>query len=192
MTAEYWDERYRRGGRSGSASTPAGLGFRYVWRADQVRQVVAAFGVTSILDVGSGDGIQAALLPGPDDGVAYLGVDYSSEAVVRATLQAPGRAFRLLDPLAPPTPRDLHLSFEVIYHQVAVDDFGRHLDLVFSARKVAMVFASDRDEKGAAHVLHRHWTPHVPDGWVLVDDERSDGVTEGQTLTVWKREAVRA
>lgn len=171
MTVDYWNRRYRRGGRSGERRlSDEALTDRYRHRADFIHRY--AGDAESVLDIGCGDGIQASWLKLP----AYLGVDSSPEAVRVARTRNPDKAFAVL---ADPDPRDLHLSLSVIFHLVDEQAYRKHLALLFSARRYVIVDASDRDEPGASHVRHRHWTSDVPDGWELVVGQ--------QRMTVWKR-----
>lgn len=153
MTLEYWDRRYRSGGHSGAGSRGAAR----LWKAKMINPWLEG----SVLDVGSGDGHQARLLDPPGD---YLGIDPSPAAVALARLNSPEKRFDVLA-LEHTEARDTHLSLDVIYHLIDPAAYRSHLELVFAARNRAIVYSSDHDHAGAAHVLHRHWTPDVPDGW---------------------------
>lgn len=165
----YWDRRYQSGGRSGERRLPdVDLDNRYAERAGFINMLPA----TSVLDIGCGDGRQAAYLKIPN----YLGVDPSPEAIRLARDCNPDKTFEVL---SDPEPRDLHLSLSVIFHLTEDPDYRDHLALLFSAGRFVIVDATDYDEIGAAHVRHRHWTPDVPAGWRRV--------MERGRLTFWER-----
>lgn len=166
----YWDRRYRTGGRSGERRVSSRvLEARYRNRARLIHDFAPN---VSILDIGCGDGRQARWLGYSD----YLGVDPSPEAVKLARAFNPGKRFEVLDD---PEPRDLHLSLSVIFHLIDEADYREHLRLLFSARRYVAVDATDHDEIGAVHVRHRRWTSDVPDGW--------ERVLDCGRMTFWKR-----
>lgn len=152
----YWENRYSTGGNSGAGSR----GSTAQLKARLVNAYIEKHRISEVLDIGCGDGYVARLLKVPD----YLGVDIAPFALALAQERNPTRAFALLDN---PEPREAHLSFDVLHHLMEDDDYQAHLDLLFSAKSYALVWASDRAEAGAPHVLHRHWTPDVPEDWTL-------------------------
>lgn len=174
--ANYWQHRYRRTGKgSGKGST----GPLLAWKADRINRAVQDLGVTSVLDIGCGDGQLASRLRVPD----YLGVDLAPAAVGMARRAARPKKFQKLDETV--EPRDLHLSVDVMFHLVDDADYRSHLDLLFSAHRYVIVHATDFDAPGRPHVLHRHWTDDVPDGWTQIDHQHSQ--MSLAVLTVWER-----
>jgi SAM-dependent methyltransferase len=153
----YWETRYLNGGDSGAGSR----GDAAEWKADRVNH----YAVGSVLDIGCGDGVQAALFRV----IKYLGIEVSETAVLDARDYYPRKQFEL----SPPFSRewgffDTHLSLDIIYHLVDDDLYADHLDYVFGAKKRAIVYSSNFDHSGDIHVLHRRWTNDVPAGWELV------------------------
>jgi SAM-dependent methyltransferase len=177
-TMTYWEGRYRRGGNSGKGSRGAGA----EEKARLVSQAVAEHGISSLLDIGCGDGYVAARLKLGD--CLYLGVDISLAALALARTANPDKTFAPLG--ANTLPMDGHLSMDVMFHLTDERDYHAHLDRLFSARRFAIVYATNHDERGASHVLHREWTPDVPDGWVLVDLTQ---VTDRSTFRVFRRDS---
>lgn len=174
---DYWDRRYRTGGRSGQRRLAAKkLDERYRTRGRLISQFALSHQVSSVLDIGAGDGRQARHLDVP----GYLGVDPSTEAVALASQNCPDKSFEVL---SDPEPRDMHLSLEVIFHLIDDDTYRQHLDLLFSADRFVAVWASDHDATGAAHVRHRKWTPDVPEGWRLIVGQP----VPPYNLTFWSR-----
>lgn len=156
MTAAYWENRYATGGNSGAGSR----GKTAKAKAVAVNKYVALHRITSVLDIGCGDGYVAKMLRVPD----YLGVDISPAALELARARNAGKLFELLGDQAP---RECHLSFEVMHHLITEEEYQAHMALLFSAQHHVLVWATDFDRAGAPHVLHRHWTPDVPEGWEL-------------------------
>ena len=151
VAVDYWNERYRSGKGSGQGSLgPAGL-----WKAKHVNELV----VGSVLDLGCGDGQQAALFSFDD----YLGVDASREALKLAAGNCPTREFRLLEGVV--EPRDTHLSLDVIYHLVNDKDYNAYMSMLFAAKQRVIVYSSDFNQYGAKHVRHRRFSDDIPKGW---------------------------
>jgi SAM-dependent methyltransferase len=152
----YWEDRYASGGNSGAGSR--GRAARI--KAQLVNSYVRQHRITEVLDIGCGDGYVARGFEIPD----YLGVDISETALDLARRRNPTKRFELL---FDPEPREAHLSFDVLFHLISDEDYEAHMALLFSARSHVLVWATDHSEQGAPHVLHRHWTPDVPEGWRL-------------------------
>lgn len=167
-SADYWEQRYVDGATSGVGS----YGRLAEFKAEVLNEFVAAHGVTSVLELGCGDGAQLALMDYP----AYTGVDVSRRVVdlCRTTFGGrDGHEFHWLgDRDAWSSEHDLCLSLDVVYHLVEDDAFHRHVDDLFShARRFVIVYSSNMDQPTAfAHVRHREFTRHVAEtqpGWRL-------------------------
>jgi SAM-dependent methyltransferase len=151
----YWEQRYASGGTSGKGSR----GTYAELKADLVNAALQTYGITEVLDIGSGDGVVAALVEAED----YLGVDISPTAIRLAQGRNPLKQFQLLDD---PAPREAHLSLDVLHHLVDDEDYRQHMALLFSARVLALVWApAYSDEPTAAHSRHRYWQDDVPPVW---------------------------
>ena len=163
--AAYWERRYQSGGTSG----PGSQGQEARYKAQLVTDAVRDYGIQSILDLGSGDGVVAAMLPAALD---YVGFDPAPTAVSRAQLAAPDRRFTAS---IPPQPFDATLSMDVLFHLVADDDYKKYLDLVFCRPlRFAMVYGTCEDRRGAPHVRHRDWLRDVPPTFQLLASQASD------------------
>ncbi|HEX5402998.1 MAG TPA: class I SAM-dependent methyltransferase [Pseudonocardiaceae bacterium] len=176
-SAEYWEDRYAKGGTSGSGS----YGRLAEWKAEIVNAWVAELGVTSVVDLGCGDGNQLSLANYP----RYLGLDRSATAVKTCIGKFSGdatKSFLRYDPetLADPAGwlrADLALSLEVIFHLVEDEVFEDYMTRLFnSADRYIIVCSNDTaDDERAPHERHRDFTKwiaqHRPD-WTL--DKRVD------------------
>jgi SAM-dependent methyltransferase len=109
---DVFDRIYRTNAWAGSESLSGpGSGTSATWRTAQaVQELVARLGVTSVLDVGCGDGYWMPELPG------YLGVDVSWAAITAARAHHPGRRFEQLRPGWPMPRADLVVCRDAVQH----------------------------------------------------------------------------
>jgi hypothetical protein len=172
-SAPYWERRYAVGGTSGAGS----YGEIAQWKADVVNGWVSEHEVTSVVDLGCGDGNQLGLARYP----RYLGVDVSASAVRRCVEQFgsdPTKSFVAYDPRAWHDPAswfaaDLALSMEVIFHLVEDDVRDADLRQLFSlGRRFVVICAYDSDLPARAYEHHRPFTPWAAENaadWTLVE-----------------------
>lgn len=153
-SAEYWDRRYRIGLHSGAGSYDELARFK----ADVLNGFVREQHVTSVLELGCGDGNQLSLADYP----RYLGLDIAAAAIDRCVERFagdPSKSFFLHDPArfvdrGEWLSADLVLSLDVLFHLVEDEVFDRHLAQVFtSARRWVAIYSSNE-------ALHDDW-PHV-------------------------------
>lgn len=171
----YWEARYRDGGTSGSGS----YGRLADYKAEFLNGLVADEGISSVLELGCGDGNQLSLATYP----RYLGLDVSPTAVELCTSRFaddPTRSFLWFEPnhLADPAGfirADLTMSLDVLYHLIDPSALARHLELLFglSERLVVIYAGSPRRRDAlvdAAHVVHQDfetWIDSNAHGWEL-------------------------
>ena len=168
VLSQYWDRRYRKGVGSGAGSR--GLEARE--KAEIVNHIIRRAGIQSVLDVGVGDGVVSEMIDAP---AGYVGYDISETAISLCREMMPDRTFTTTLPAGD---FDLIISMDVIFHLVNEDDYQAHLALLFGpspeiGRRAVLVYATNHDERGAAHVLHRKWTNDVPPTWSLTAQWRS-------------------
>ncbi|MGH3627249.1 MAG: class I SAM-dependent methyltransferase, partial [Sciscionella sp.] len=146
-----------------------------------VNGCVAEFGVTSVIDLGCGDGNQLSLAQYP----RYLGLDRSSTAVrmcIERFRHDATKSFLCYDPAELSDPAgwlsaDLALSLEVIFHLIEDDVFNDYMRRLFdSAQRFVLICCNDTvDDQRSPHERHRAFTPWVERNrpeWVL--DHRLD------------------
>ena len=151
----YWDQRYGSGGTSG----PGSRGAEALHKASLVRRAIAIHEIGSLLDLGCGDGVQAALIAHP----GYLGYDPSPLAVEKATAAWPAGKFTSH---LPKRRFDAVLSMDVLFHFPEDADYQAYLAQLFGmAERFVLVYGTDHDQQGASHVRHRKWTTDIPEGW---------------------------
>lgn len=167
-SANYWDERYARGGDSGAGS----FGRFGEFKAEVLNGFVERNGVRSVIEFGSGDGNQLSIARYP----RYLGVDVSTEAIKLCRQRFKGDDSKTFVALADYAGEraDLALSLDVIYHLVEDEVFNDYMARLFDASdRWVIVYSSnhdDTDRAEAAHVRHRKFTNWVQanrPGWVL-------------------------
>ena len=158
-SADYWQRRYAAGGDSGIGS----YGKFAHFKARVLNELFIELGIESVVEMGSGDGNQLALLEVPQ----YLGVDISADAVMRCRQRFAGqvgRCFMSTDEYAGEA-ADCALSLDVIYHLVEDDAFDAYMRVLFAAgRRCVVIYSSNRSDEGrrsSEHVRHRVFTDWV-------------------------------
>jgi SAM-dependent methyltransferase len=163
----YWERRYRRGRTSGSGSEGANARFK----ADFLNAFVREHRITTVLELGCGDGRQLILAEYPD----YVGVDVSPTAIrfcKERIGRIPGRRFHHSserNAWALPQHFDLTLSLDVIYHLIEDDMFDAHMrDLFSCSRRFVVIYSwnfAETDEAyvngGYVHIRRRRFTDWV-------------------------------
>lgn len=157
-SAKYWEDRYRRGGKSGAGSYNRLAAFK----AEVLNEFVIYNNVNSVIEFGSGDGAQLELAAYPD----YTGVDVSRtilDATRRKFADHESMRFLHTSEVTPADQADLSLSLDVIYHLVEDTVFETYMKQLFdAARRYVIVYSSNEDKAWPnAHVRHRHFTPWV-------------------------------
>jgi SAM-dependent methyltransferase len=171
-TTEYWESRYATGGNSGAGS----YGREAEWKAEIVNSWVAELGVTSVVDLGCGDGNQLSLAKYP----RYLGLDPSASAVRRCMERFrddPTKSFIAYDPSSLADPAgwlrgDLALSMEVIFHLVEEELFRNYMTRLFDSAERYVVICSNDSSGSELRPTERHreftkWIEHNRPEWPL-------------------------
>jgi len=171
----YWQTRYRYGGNSGKGSR----GMAATEKAAFVNRLCRQHGITSIIDVGCGDGHVAQGY----EVDRYLGLDISPAAIelaAAANKSRPGRQFHPIDGMTPeaiakladansPRPR-LALSLDVMFHLVEDDTFSHYLAVLDSIpADWLLVQAPDVDGVAAGHVRDRAYSGRLAPHWSLME-----------------------
>lgn len=169
-SADYWDNRYGRGGTSGTGS----YGELAKFKAETLNDLVARNRVVSVIEFGCGDGNQLKLADYPD----YLGLDVSPRAVemCRAGFgDDPTKRFQLSWDYDGEQ-ADLAMSLDVVFHLVEDEVYFEYMHSLFAAaRRFVVIYSSNTDVQESPrppHVRHRRFTDwvaaHAPD-WTLVE-----------------------
>jgi SAM-dependent methyltransferase len=161
--AQYWETRYRRGEGSGSASR----GRKANRKAGFVNKLIARERVRSVVDWGCGDGRVAMNFAAR----RYIGLEVSAAAlsICRNRIRRARWQWRLFSEDEFPHVRaDLALSLDVLFHLTDDEVYRRYLAALFASAPLVCIHASNRDEAGRSHVLHREFLADVPAAWVIV------------------------
>ena len=168
-SAAYWEKRYASGGNSGVGS----YDFFAEFKAEVLNQFVAARGVKTVIEFGSGDGNQLRLAQYP----TYVGYDVSSTAVesCRGLFRDDAtKSFHLLSEYDG-RKAELALSLDVIYHLVEDRIFETYMRTLFGAAEhyVVIYSSNTEDNRGSSpHVRHRNFTRWIDEslaGWRLAE-----------------------
>jgi len=162
-TPSFWEERYRAGGNSGSGS----YGRLALFKAEVLNAFVVARDVTSVIELGCGDGNQLTLATYP----TYIGLDVSRTAVAACAARFAGDSSKSFFLYSPPCfvdnrglfRADLALSLDVIYHLIEDDVYHRYMrDLFRAGTRYVIVYSSNVEgERIIAHFRSRRFTDWV-------------------------------
>lgn len=157
---QYWEDRYRAGGTSGSGS----YGRLAEFKADFLNNFVKTKNIYSVVELGCGDGAQLALANYPH----YIGFDVSKTSIEicrKRFSDAQNYEFHLLDSsrfnnLAPV---DLAISLDVIFHLVEDQIFDNYMRNLFSLTKSYVVIYADNRERSCSspHERSRMFTTWI-------------------------------
>jgi SAM-dependent methyltransferase len=151
-SANYWDERYRRGGNSGDGS----YGDLAQFKADVLNHFVATHDIRSVIEFGCGDGNQLRLAQYPK----YCGIDISAKAIETCRglfRQDSSKTFLVGSDQVIPEQAELALSLDVIYHLVEDDVYHGYMQRLFESANRYVIIYSDNEDKPreVPHVRHR-------------------------------------
>ncbi|MCH8861251.1 MAG: class I SAM-dependent methyltransferase [Proteobacteria bacterium] len=157
-SGDYWEQRYARGGTSGTGS----VGRLAAFKAQVLNSFVAENDVKSVVEFGCGDGDQLDLCDFPD----YTGVDVSETILTtcreRFTEDSSKQFHHLSKAEAFAGPYDLALSLDVLYHLIEDEVFEEYMQRLFAAAsRYVIIYSSNSADSGgktAPHVRHRNFT----------------------------------
>jgi hypothetical protein len=160
-STQYWNERYRKGGNSGSGS----YGRLSHFKAEVLNAFVAEHAIQTVIEFGCGDGNQLSLAKYP----RYFGLDVASDAVTACQARFrgdPSKKFATIGSADDPShcSAELALSLDVIYHLVEDALYESYMTRLFaSATRYVAIYSSNDDEIAtlAPHVRHRRFSTWV-------------------------------
>lgn len=158
-STQYWRERYARGGNSGAGSN----GRLQDYKAKFVNEFIQYHGITSVLDMGVGDGSFAKRVRVN----YYHGCDVSPNAIGRCRLlKSNGEIFPTCTFGETPVVTQLGLSLDVIYHLTEDDVYWKYLEDLFGySTKYVIIY-------GYEHSDGKTWA-HVKPRWFTLDIQRA-------------------
>jgi hypothetical protein len=177
----YWENRYQKGGTSGSGS----YGNLAFFKARIINDFVLKNDINSVIEFGCGDGNQLSLAKYPQ----YIGLDVSRSVLTRCIERFASdntKSFFLYDGNyfvnRDVFKCDLSLSLDVIYHLVEQDIYENYLRHLFgSSEKYVIVYSSNvfiPQAQSHSHELHRQFTADIerlfPGRWNLYGIKKNE------------------
>lgn len=168
-STEYWEERYQKGGNSGSGS----YGVLSEFKANFVNHFLIQNKINSVIEFGCGDGNQLKFIKYPE----YIGIDVSHKSIELCENNFRNdnskRFFHLSE--TPDVICDLAISMEVIFHLIEDDIFNNHMKYLFShSSKFVIIYSSNVNKQQLffqPHIKHRKfsdWINHNCKNWKLL------------------------
>lgn len=159
-SSDYWDNRYKSGGNSGSGSYNQLAQFK----AEIINNFVKNNNINSVVELGCGDANQLKMFNLQN----YIGYDISQTILDLCTKEFANdnsKRFRHISNFTPQK-TDLIMSLDVIYHLVEDDVFESHMQALFNSNhKYVIIYSSNYDDKfdetKPSHVRHRKFTSWV-------------------------------
>jgi hypothetical protein len=172
-SVQYWEERYKKGGTSGSGSYNRLAEFK----AQILNKFVNDNNIRSVIEFGCGDGNQLSLSQYP----AYIGLDVSPSAIAicaeKFSLDL-SKSFFLYNSKAffdnqQIFKAELSLSIDVIFHLVEDVIFENYMHHLFNAAgKFVIIYASNFHKNQMFHEKDRNftiWVENYRKDWKLVE-----------------------
>tara|TARA_R110002072_G_scaffold233795_2_gene391451 strand:+ start:56824 stop:57513 length:690 start_codon:yes stop_codon:yes gene_type:complete len=160
----YWEQRYQSGGDSGAGS----FGTNAKFKAQFLNEFAAQSQISSVLELGCGDGNQLDLYQFPH----YRGYDVSPRAIelCKAKFEHDtSKSFHLHTQTAHPLmdKAELTLSIDVIFHLVEQHIFEAHLrDLFAASTRYVIIFSTAFDKRHESpHHCDRDFRQHISDNF---------------------------
>ncbi|MGQ5718975.1 class I SAM-dependent methyltransferase [Pseudochrobactrum asaccharolyticum] len=166
-SSDYWENRYRTGGNSGSGS----YGRLAQFKGDFLNSFFSENGVKSVLEFGCGDGNQLKYMT-PE---RYVGLDVSPAIVEKcqaAYSDNPKYDFYSIDDKPDLKKFDVTLSLDVIYHLIENEILSKYIEDLFAhSSRYVVIYSSNFDAPWpAVHVKHRNISKFIAEnikGWSL-------------------------
>jgi len=154
---EYWEDRYKKGGTSGSGS----YGKLATFKAELLNAFVEQHKIQTVVELGCGDGNQLKLANYLD----YSGLDVSPTAIAlcKETFKHDGKKRFLLYQKDCAVPHaELTLSLDVIYHLIEDHVFNEYMHNLFtSAGRFVIIYSSNKNDDQVYHEKMRDFTAWI-------------------------------
>lgn len=172
-SSQYWDDRYKLGGSSGSGS----YGRLAEFKARVLNDFVEKRGIHSVIEWGCGDGNQLMLAVYPK----YLGLDVSPAAIKMCEEKFQfndNYQFKAVNQYLGEQ-SDLAISLDVIYHLVEDDVFHAYMEKLFSSsNRFVIIYAYNFTKTyESPHEVGREfmvWVQENAPQWKLIDKIKNE------------------
>jgi SAM-dependent methyltransferase len=167
-SANYWENRYAKGGNSGSGSYDRLAEFK----AEVLNKFVADNDISTIIELGCGDGNQLKLAKYP----SYVGFDVSQTAITHCRqlfTEDKSKSFERSTPDSLSAHQaQLTLSLDVLFHLIESDVFEAYMrDLFRMSTAHVVIYSSNFEKDQTYHEKDRKFTDWISsyiDGWKLI------------------------
>lgn len=158
-SSEYWNNRYIKGGNSGSGS----YNHLAQFKADIINDFINNNKIRSIIDYGMGDGNQLKFVNTINK--KYTGIDISENIILKCKKEFKDdktKKFIHADNINDELKAELVLSCDVIYHLIEDDIYDKYMKNLFSmSNKYVIIYSKDEDINHAVHVKFRKFTTYI-------------------------------
>jgi hypothetical protein len=156
---KYWEDRYKRGGNSGSGS----YNKLALFKAEVVNNFIEKKNIRTIIDYGVGDGNQLKLINTEDK--IYTGIDVSPTVIAKCKdtfLGDDTKNFIHTDNINSNLKAELVLSFDVLYHLIEDKIFEEYMQQLFNmSEKYVIIYAKNEDINHKQHVKFRKFSTYI-------------------------------
>ena len=169
----YWEERYKHGGNSGSGSYDKDAEFKSM----MINEYISKYNIKTICDFGCGDGNQISFLLGFE---LYHGYDISEFIIEKNIINFKNNNNMFFYKNIIDLPEsDLCISLDVLYHILDDVDFEDYLTNLFKkSKKYVLIYSTNRNntsDDNAPHCYHRIFTDWIDENcknFRLIDDSK--------------------
>ncbi|WP_215226786.1 class I SAM-dependent methyltransferase [Echinicola shivajiensis] len=156
-SSNYWEERYKKGGNSGSGS----YGNLALYKAEVLNEFVEDNNIKDVIEFGCGDGNQLRYYSFPK----YIGFDVSDTAIEKCELFFSfdnAKKFKNINDYNFEK-AELTISVEVLFHLIEDNIYNEYMNRLFdSSLKYVIIFSSNKNDNSTPiHVKHRVFTEWV-------------------------------
>lgn len=167
-TKDFWNNRYKNGGNSGSGS----YGELYTFKTTIINDIIKKYNINNIIDFGSGDGNQIKEL----NINSYIGLDISEEAInicKQKYKDDKSKSFFVNNDFNYSSKADMCISLDVLYHILEEDSFMDYLKKLFnSSKKIVLIYSNNYEGHIHYHIHTRKFTDYIDkyiNNWKLLN-----------------------
>ena len=165
----YWNDRYLKGGNSGTGSYNELAQFK----ADVINDFIEKNQIKSIIDYGVGDGNQLKLIN--TENLIYTGIDVSEFIIAKCKEEFKDdktKKFIHVDNIDNELKGELVLSCDVVYHLIEENIYKEYMVNLFSmSKKYVIIYAKNKDINHTVHVKFRKFSNYIESNlpeWQLI------------------------
>lgn len=155
----YWNERYKKGGNSGTGS----YNNLAIFKAEIINKFIEENNIQTIIDYGVGDGNQLKLIN--TENKLYTGIDVSPVVISKCKeifKDDETKKFIHANDIDCNLQGDLVLSCDVIYHLIEENVYQGYMkNLFLMSKKYVIIYAKNEDVNHAQHVKFRKFSTYI-------------------------------